>query len=226
MRPVVIATRVVACLAVSVLVSCSTASPGAVDFGNGVSAWSYYSDDPSVPAGDVWSVEDGVLKCRGTPLGYIYTRDDYTDFALTLRWRWPVGSEPGKGGVLFRMTGEHRVWPRSLEAQINAGGAGDFWGLQGYELSGPEDKMKRIPHEQFGMLTNVPKAIAAERAPGEWNDYEIVADGGTVTLKINGQLVNEATGCDIVPGKICLTAEGTAIEFSNLVLVPKPATDS
>jgi hypothetical protein len=41
-----------------------------------------------------------------------------------------------------------------------------------------------------------------------------------VTLEINGQEVNRATGCDVVPGKICLTAEGDEIHFRNVRLSP------
>ena len=36
-------------------------------------------------------------------------------------------------------------------------------------------------------------------------------------MTINGELVNEATGCD-APGKIVLTAEGAEIHFRNLRL--------
>jgi len=45
-----------------------------------------------------------------------------------------------------------------------------------------------------------------------------------VTLEINGQTVNRATACETTPGKILLTAEGTAIEFRNvrLRLLDKP----
>ena len=120
--------------------------------------------------------------------------------------------------MLIRTTGPHKIWPRSLEAQINAGHAGDFWGLDGYSLQGPAERSKTIDESPFGRLINVAKMVDAEKPAGEWNQYEIVAQDGTVTLTINGQLVNEATGCDVVPGKICLTAEGDEIHFRNVRL--------
>ncbi len=70
--------------------------------------------------------------------------------------------------------------------------------------------------DQFGKLTNLKKTAASERKVGEWNRYEIVARGGKVTLKINGQVLNETTACDVVPGKICLTSEGSEIHFRNV----------
>jgi hypothetical protein len=69
-------------------------------------------------------------------------------------------------------------------------------------------------------LTNLKKTEAAEKPAGEWNQYEIVARGDTVVLKINGKEVNRATGCDTTPGKIVLTAEGNEIQFRNIELTP------
>jgi len=165
----------------------------------------------------VWRMEDGVLVCSGNPLGYLYTRQDYRDFTLKLEWRWPE-DKPGKGRVLIRMTGLHKIWPRSLEAQINAGGAGDFWGLDGYGLIGPVERMRSLESPQFGSLTNVKKTKDLEKPAGQWNTYEIIAEGDTVTLIINGEQVNKATGCDLDAGRICLTSEGSEIHFRNITL--------
>lgn len=183
-------------------------------------AWACYLADPKAHAQDVWYIEDGVLICSGKPLGYLYTKKDYGDFLLKLEWRWPPGKDPGKGGVLIRMTGEHRIWPTSLEAQLNAGNAGDFWGLASYGLSGPAERMRSSDHQEFGKLTNLKKTKALEKPPGEWNTYEIIAEGDTVTLIINDEEVNRATGCDLDPGRICLTSEGSEIHFRNVVVTP------
>lgn len=188
-----------------------------ISYGLKLSDMDFYSADPQVKKQGVWRMENDVLICGGKPLGYIYTRTNYRDFTLKLEWRWPEG-KPGKGGVLIRMTGEHKVWPRSLEAQINAGEAGDFWGLAGYELTGPDDRTVSIEHERFGKLTNVKRIKDLEKPAGQWNNYEIVAEGEMVTLFINGEQVNSATGCDLDAGRICLTSEGSEIHFRNIIL--------
>ena len=59
--------------------------------------------------------------CKGTPLGYLYTQQDYKDFKLRLEWRWPPGKEPGKGGVLLRM---QNLAITHASAGINASGRG------------------------------------------------------------------------------------------------------
>jgi hypothetical protein len=183
-------------------------------------SWKSYHQNGAKTA-DVWSLDaQGVLQSQGQPLGYLFTEKTYDNFVLELDWRWPPGKEPGNGGVLIRCTGPDKIWPKSLEAQINAGSAGDFWGLDGYQLDGPADRKKSLEHPQFGKLTNVQKSAAVEKPAGQWNHYKIVADGPVVTLEINGQTVNRATACETAPGKIVLTAEGSPIEFRNVLLRP------
>lgn len=179
--------------------------------------WKSFHEQAGTRTGEVWRLNaEGVLSCRGTPKGYLYTEREYGNFVLRLEWRWPAGKAPGKGGVLIRITGPDRIWPKSLEAQINAGDAGDFWGLAGYPLTGPAERMKAVEHPQFGTLTNLKKTASLEKPAGEWNRYEILSDGDTVVLRLNGQEVNRATGCKPITGRICLTAEGNEIEFRNV----------
>jgi hypothetical protein len=191
-------------------------APLAQPDGGGV--WQAFHE-PDAKLADVWQLDGGILTCKGTPKGYLYTTKNYTDFILTLEWRWPPQGKAGNGGVLLRITGKDKIWPKSLEAQINAGQAGDFWGLDGYALTGPAERLKTADNPQFGKLTNLKKTEAVERTPGEWNQYEITARGDTVTLKINGKIVNKATGCAATPGRICLTAEGDPIQFRNVKLI-------
>jgi len=184
------------------------------------SAWKYVSEDPQSRLEDVWSFRDGVLICRGTPKGYLSTKRDYTDCVLRLEWRWPPDKKPGNGGVLLRITGPDKIWPRSLEAQLNADSAGDFWGLDGYPLDGPAERRLVVESPQFGRLTNLKKTESLERPAGQWNQYEITLRGDKATLAVNGRVVNEAAGCQVMPGRICLTAEGDEIHFRNVRLTP------
>lgn len=192
-------------------------APAANDLGR----WQFYSQDAAATFADTWRVDRGVLICRGQPLGYLYTKKKYTDFVLSLQYRIPRQSQPHKGGVLIRMTGKHTIWPKSLEAQINHPDAGDFWGLGGFRFDGPASRKKVIANSRFGSLTHLAKAVDAGKPIGEWNDYTIRAEGGTVTLTLNGREVNRATDCDVTAGPILLTAEGNTIHFRNLRLVTK-----
>ena len=191
---------------------------GPLRMADSLEGWGYYLADPDARMEDVWRIEDGVLVCIGRPLGYLYTKAEYADFVLKLQWRWPDGTGPGKAGVMVRTVAERMHWPTSPGAQPPCPEAGEFQGLFGDQSAGPPDRTRSIDHEQFGKLTNVKKTAALEKPPGQWNTYEIIARGDTVTLIINGQEVNRATGCDPDPGRICLTSEGSEIHFKNVVI--------
>ena len=61
-----------------------------------------------------------------------------------------------------------------------------------------------------------------EKPVGEWNSYDIVCDGKTVTLFVNGLLQNKGTEANPWHGPICLQSEGSPIEFRNIYLGPIP----
>ncbi len=166
--------------------------------------------------GDVWSVDQGIISCKGSPAGYIYTDQPYQNFILELDWRWdPVTKKGGNSGVLFRQVGEHKVWPKSIEAQLMSGSAGDFWCIG-------EFPMKTDPERTRGR--NTKHLGNNENAVGQWNHYEIHCIGGDVTLMINGKVLNSATECAEVPGPICLQSEGAPIQFRNIRIFPLPSS--
>ncbi len=102
--------------------------------GKDLTGWKAFLADPNVKPEEVWSVQDGILICKGTPLGYIYTEKEYRDFILKLEWRWAPDKKPGNSGVLLRVHGEHKIWPRSVEAQLMYMNSGDFWLIDGYPM--------------------------------------------------------------------------------------------
>lgn len=186
--------------------------------GKDLTGWTAVLSDPNVKAEDVWSVADGMLKCTGKPSGYIRTdRDDYKDYVLTLDWRWPAGTEGGNNGVLIHASkpGALGVWPRSLEVQLFKDNAGDFWVI-------PDDMTIEIPNqaERQQGRRHINLTDGAEKPIGEWNTFEITAKGGDVTVKVNGELVNEGKNCSDKQGAICLQSEGAPIEYRNIVIRP------
>jgi hypothetical protein len=194
-----------------------------VDLFNGrdLQGWSAFLADPGVPMEDVWSVRDGMLVCKGEPLGYLYSNQDYTDFNLVVEWRWAPETKPGNSGVLMRINGEPKPIPRSIEAQLMHENAGDVYAFHGMRLTGAEDRLRGGEnHELLGDFVGVSKSEFAENPPGEWNIYDITIDGPQLTVFVNGRKVNEAWDCDIVPGPIGLQSEGGEIHFRTVRLTP------
>jgi putative heme-binding domain-containing protein len=58
-----------------------------------------------------------------------------------------------------------------------------------------------------------------ERPPGEWNRFECIARGDTLTVILNGQVVNRCTQVRPARGRIQLQSEGAEIHFRRLELV-------
>ncbi len=44
--------------------------------GKNLRGWKAHLSEPDVKKKDVWSVKDGILICKGEPLGYLYTAKD------------------------------------------------------------------------------------------------------------------------------------------------------
>ena len=185
--------------------------------GKSLAGWDYFLVDSDVKMEDVWSVQDGILVCKGDPRGHLHTEKDYESFRLVVEWRWP--EEPGNSGVLMRMTGDPAMLPNSVEAQLQSGNAGDMYGFQGFKIGGDEERLSEI-----SIGWRLKKIQANENQPGEWNRYEITAEGDRITLVVNGKMVNEARGCDVRPGRIGLQSEGGIIHFRTVALTPLPAS--
>jgi hypothetical protein len=192
--------------------------------GKDLAGWSHFLADPKVPAADVWSVRDGVLVCKGDPQGYLYTETEHTSFKLLVEWRWPKGEAARLGkapnsGVLLRVNGAPKVIPRAYEAQLRSGDAGDLYGFWGMPLEGDVARRREARgHEMLGDMVGFTKAEAAENPEGEWNVYEITADGPSIVVL--GKKVNEAKGALVRPGRIGLQSEGGEVHFRRVELTP------
>lgn len=191
----------------------SAPMPGEKQLFNGkdLTGWKPVLPDNAKPE-NTWSVKDGVLVCLGQPIGYIRTEEKFTNYVLKVEWRFnPITKKAGNSGVLLRTQEPDKVWPKSVEAQLESGNAGDFWNIE-------EFQMKTDPARLKGR--NTKHTHAAERPLGEWNEYEIVVDHGRITLKVNGDVLNEARDVAEVPGTICLQSEGAEIHFRSVRLAP------
>jgi hypothetical protein len=188
--------------------------------GQSLAGWKAVLVDPNVKMEDVWSVKDGVLICKGEPLGYLYTQGKYANFKLTLDWRWAPGKEPGNSGVLLRIAGDAVSFlPKCAEAQLKAGSAGDLWGFYGFPIQGDKERFREIKaHAQLGDFAGVGRIKGAEKDPGQWNTYEITVAGDKLTVVLNGEKVNEASGCEVLAGAIGLQSEGGEIHFRHIQL--------
>ena len=59
----------------------------------------------------------------------------------------------------------------------------------------------------------------SENEPGKWNQMVIECREDTVTVWVNGDLVNEGFDCTATSGQIAIQAEGAPCEFRKVELV-------
>jgi len=212
-------------LAALLLTSCSCIKgrQATVELFNGkdLAGWNYFLADPGMKMEQVWSVQDGILVCQGTPFGALYKGPEVTNFRLVVEYRWPPGAKPGNSGIFSRIKGTMKPVPPAIEVQLMHGNAGDVLGLQGKKIASGQPRFFEVKaHPQAGDIAGVKKLLDAEKPAGEWNRVEIVAQGPRYTVTINGQLVNEVDGVEVLSGPVGVQSEGGVIQFRRIELTP------
>ncbi len=174
------------------------------------------ASQPAADAPKIWSVTEGILKLNTTTPGYLVTDNAYANYKLHVEWRWPKeGVTRSNSGVLLHVHGPPAIWPACYEAQLQSGSAGQITGM-GLDIPDAPMQNKRKRAARFPGV--------AEKPFGEWNSYDIVAQGNTITLTINGVPANKVTNLPAASGAIALQMEGYPIEFQNVRIEPLPET--
>ncbi len=166
-----------------------------------------------------WRIRDGALVggslTATVPRNeFLATTAGYTNFVLRLKFKLTGSEGFVNGGVQIR---SQRV-PNDSEMIGYQADIGEGWFGAIYDES-RRNKVMAKPAE-----ADVKRAVK----PGEWNDYEIRAEGRRVILKINGvQMVDYTEADAAIPqfGRIGLQVHGggkTEICYRDLTLEPLP----
>ncbi len=160
-----------------------------------------------------WSVTNGVIHCTGTPIGYLRTTQVYSNYFLTVEWRFiKVAPKADNTGVLVHMQLPDKVWPMCVQVQGKHDRQGDL-----FLMAGAESK------EHKGMNANTPipfRGQSAEKPVGEWNTAETICLHNKITSFINGHFMNETTECTLDSGFIGIQSEGGDIEIRSITFSP------
>ncbi|GIU74504.1 MAG: hypothetical protein KatS3mg004_1591 [Bryobacteraceae bacterium] len=130
----------------------------------------------------------------------------FGDFVLEVEWRFTPreGETKYNSGIGVRLSRYGELW---TQAQT---------GLAGGWLFG----MNFVNGELVRVNLRDQMTENRVKPAGEWNRYEIRAEGDTITLSVNGAVTSVMKGVALRKGYIGLEAEGFEIAFRNLRIRP------
>jgi hypothetical protein len=188
--------------------------------------------------GHVFAVEKKMIHISGKEMGYIVTKQEYKNYYLRAEFKWGEGTFGERAGmardsgILFNIQGPNKLWPQSIEFQINEGCTGDFWMVDGAAITtkdgaraaGPVGSQVKVDRFNKGPYKNVTgfrdPVNELEKPHGEWNLVELVNQNGHLRQYVNGKLANQATDAFPSSGKILVQSEGAEVFFRNIKLFP------
>jgi hypothetical protein len=188
--------------------------------------------DTNKAAPESFEVRNGMLVSLGKPEGHLLTTKTYRDYRLEIEYRFP--GKAGNCGVLVhasRPRALYKMFPQSIEVQMQSGHAGDFWCIQeNIEVADMEKRRPRKEGEKWGGSEGDARRIlnltdTSEKPLGEWNVMVIEARGRSIKVWVNGDLVNDGFNSTADHGRIALQAEGTEVEFKRVQIGPLPKAE-
>lgn len=165
----------------------------------------------------VFKVENGELHVSGQEFGYIATTKSYKNFHLSLEFKWgerkfpPRERDKRDAGICFNAEMlDNKIWPKSIECQIQEGDVGDLWLID--SVTAFVDGISTEPKD----YARVVKSKDGEHAHGEWNRVEVISNNGKFRFIVNGIIVNEGEYMSVTSGRILLQSEGAEIFYRDI----------
>ena len=194
--------------------------------GKDLSGWSMdipaYDNKPELPKSFI--VRDGMLVSLGKPFGHLLTDKEYENYRLIAEYRF--AGKPGNCGILVhasKLRNLYKMYPKSIEVQMNHTHAGDFWCIV-EDIKVPDMIKRRGSKEKWGITEGKARRIlnltdVSENPVGDWNRMQIECLKDEVKVWVNGELVNHGHGCTAQKGKLSIQAEGSEVEFRRLDII-------
>lgn len=104
---------------------------------------------------------------------YLWLKKEYADFEMSLEFNLVKG---GNSGLFFRVFDKASPVKKGMEVQIR---------------DGMKKEGKPGAHDMAGIIALQGATKYNLKAPGKWNSMTMKAVGQTVTISVNGEVVNE-----------------------------------
>jgi hypothetical protein len=177
--------------------------------------WTRVPVPPTAPLTDVspWKVDasTGTLICEGDKAGHEWFRysREFGNFIFHIEFCFTQlgGDKKYNSGIYVRNNIDGTIWH---QAQVGSGSGGYFFG----------DTLVNGVKQRVNRSAQIKEKRVKEA--GEWNIFEIRAEGSSLTLWVNGAITSDFTECEVPRGYVGLEAEGYRIEFRNVRLKEIP----
>jgi hypothetical protein len=151
-----------------------------------------------------WSWKDGVATLTPRPgekgwtrwASYLWSNKSYGDFEIEFDYQV---QKSGNSGFYFRVGDVNDPVAKGIEVQIYDSAS---WG--------PEKKLN--DHDSGGIIPGVPPTKRSAKPAGEWNHFHIVSQNDKLTVKLNGEVVNEV---DLTKGALASRPKEGKIGFQD-----------
>jgi hypothetical protein len=161
-----------------------------------------------------------VLHDTGKEVGYIMTQKGFGNYHFRLQFKWgkdrwaPRENDKRDSGICYNVPMDEidKIWPQSIECQIQEGDVGDFW-LLGYSTIQVNGK-QNAPY----LHTRMKKRKDAEKLNGEWNTVEVISFNGKCAHIVNGVVVNYGENSSLIGGRILLQSEYAEIYYRSVTI--------
>jgi hypothetical protein len=161
-------------------------------------------------AAATYPVKEGAVAVTGKPAGYFYTEKSYKNYVLKYDWMYTRPADltddskfNGNSGCLVHITGEHKIWPQSIEVQ----GMNKNAGLMIPVSKAPMANAKDDPAARKQAVKPV----------GQWNTTEVTVMEGKISAKINDTPIAECV-TSLKEGPIGFQSEGAEIHYKNIMI--------
>lgn len=213
-------------ICIFIFFSCSS-TPESIALFNGKDLSGWHMDIPALDdnpdSESAFIVRDGILVSLGEPRGHLITDEEYQNYRIEVQYRF--SDEPGNCGVLVHASTPralYKMFPKSLEVQMQHEHAGDFWCIV-EDITVPDMEHRRGPKEEWGITEGKKRHIqnltdGSENPVGDWNTMIIECLDDAIKVWVNGDMVNYGNKCTANKGQIALQAEGAEVEFRKLEL--------
>jgi hypothetical protein len=106
---------------------------------------------------------------------YLWSNKEYQDFEIQFDYKV---QKSGNSGFYFRVGDKKTPVEKGIEVQI-------------YESHGKGKDARLTDHDSGGVIPGVPPTKNTSKPSGEWNRFHITNQGDKLTIRLNGEVINE-----------------------------------